>query len=381
MRSLRDAGYDGRITLVGAEPALPYDRPVLSKAFLTGADRDAPIGLCEDGVVAEGVELRLGVSATALDLEARTLTLEDGSQLDFSGLIVATGARARRIPHFERFAGVHTLRGIEDARAIRAAFDAHPARVAVIGAGFIGAEVAAAARSRGLEVTLIEPLAAPCVRGLGERMGGALADLYRANGVDLRLGVAVADLEGNGRVERVRLNDGSLVEAQLVIVGVGAVPNVEFLAGSGVPVDDGVVCDCTGLAAPGVTAAGDVARRPSRFGGTLRIEHWDNAIAGGSAAARRLLVADADATSFDPVPWFWSDQFDWNVQLAGHPGTGDHIELVTGTLGKPPFAAVYVRGGRPTGFVGVNAGALVRKARKLLARDAPLASLRALGAA
>ena len=260
--SLRRQGFDRPITLIGDEAHAPYDRPPLSKQFLAGewdADR---LALTKPEKLAEfDLDLRLGVRAAGFDLGRRRLTLADGDTLDVDGLLVATGARCRTLPGTEGMGGVFTLRGLDDAEAIRVAFDAGPSRVVVVGAGFIGAEVAATARQRGLEVTLIEALPQPLARVLGDEMGAVCAAVHRDHGVDLRVGVGVdaVDAGADGNVERVRLSDGSVVEAEVVVVGIGVVPNTEWLEGSGLTIDNGVVCDETCLAAPGVTAAGDVA--------------------------------------------------------------------------------------------------------------------------
>ena len=200
-----------------------------------------------------------------------------------------------------------------------------PTEVVVVGAGFIGAEVAATCRGRGHDVTMVEPLPTPLGRVLGDEMGGVMAEVHVEHGVDLRTGVGVDRLEADaGRVARVVLTDGTVVEADLVVIGIGVIPNTEWLEGSGLTLDNGVVCDATMLAAPGVTAAGDVARWPNqRFDELMRVEHWDNAIEQGVHAAERLLVDDDDAVPFEPVPWFWSDQYDRKIQLAGRIRPGD----------------------------------------------------------
>ena len=356
--SLRRQGFDRPITLIGDEAHAPYDRPPLSKQFLAGewdADR---LALTKPEKLAEfDLDLRLGVRAAGFDLGRRRLTLADGDTLDVDGLLVATGARCRTLPGTEGMGGVFTLRGLDDAEAIRVAFDAGPSRVVVVGAGFIGAEVAATARQRGLEVTLIEALPQPLARVLGDEMGAVCAAVHRDHGVDLRVGVGVdaVDAGADGNVERVRLSDGSVVEAEVVVVGIGVVPNTEWLEGSGLTIDNGVVCDETCLAAPGVTAAGDVARWPNRrFDEVMRVEHWDNAVEQGGHAARRLLQSDDEAEPFTPVPWFWSDQYDRKIQLAGRIRPDDEMRIVTGSVEERRFAALYGRAGRLVGVLGFN---------------------------
>jgi NADPH-dependent 2,4-dienoyl-CoA reductase/sulfur reductase-like enzyme len=251
---------------------------------------------------------------------------------------------------------VHVLRTLDDCVALRADLDEGPERVVVVGAGFIGAEVAATCRERRLLVTLVEPLPVPLVRGLGAEMGAVLADLHRAHGVDLRLSTGVEEVLGGGTATGVRLSDGSVVDASVVVVGIGVVPNTSWLAGSGLTIDDGVVCDESCLAAPGITAAGDVARWPSRrWGRLLRVEHWEHAIQQGEAAGRRLLLDDeAAADPFDPVPWFWSDQYDRKIQLAGVSAPHDRVQVVIGDTEEQRFVALYGHQGTVTAVLGMN---------------------------
>ena len=354
--SLRRQHYDGPITLIGDEPHAPYDRPPLSKQFLAGDwDMDRLVLTKPEKLEELDLQFRLGVRATGFDLESRRLTLDDGDDIEVDGLLIATGARCRTLPGTDDLHGVLVLRGLDDSLALRALFDAGPARVVVVGAGFIGAEVAATARGRGLEVTMVEALPQPLSRVLGDEMGAVCAEVHREHGVDLRTGVGVESIEGDGRVELVRLSDGSVVEADVVVVGIGVIPNTEWLEGSGLELDNGVVCDATCLAAPGVTAAGDVARWPNqRFDEVMRVEHWDNAVEQGAHAARRLLVDDAEAEPFTPVPWFWSDQYDRKIQMAGRIRPDDDMVIVTGSVAERRFAAVYGRAGRLVGVLGFN---------------------------
>jgi NADPH-dependent 2,4-dienoyl-CoA reductase/sulfur reductase-like enzyme len=352
-RTLRAEGYAGEITLIGEEPHPPYDRPPLSKQVLAGTWDTDRIAL----PVAEEIDVtwRLGRRATALRVDDRTLVLDGDEAVPFDALLLATGASPRWLPGSEGLGGVHVLRTLDDCIALRRELDAEPRRVVVIGAGFIGAEVAATCRARGLEVTMVEPLPAPLERGLGERMGMVIADLHREHGVDLRLGVGVEGLDGTGAVESVRLSDGSTVAADVVLVGIGVVPSTGWLEGSGLTLDNGIVCDATCLAAPGITAAGDVARWASpRYGRLLRVEHWEHAIQHGEAAAQRLLVDDDQATPFDPVPWFWSDQYDRKIQLAGVSAPHDRVEVVIGSLEERRFVALYGHEGRVTAVLGMN---------------------------
>ena len=368
--TIRQQGFDGDVRLIGAERHLPYDRPPLSKQVLAGDWEPSRTVLTTDDKLAElGVEMRLGLKAAAFDLATRTLTLETGETLAADGLVVATGARCRTLPGTENLAGVHVLRSLDDSLALRAEFEAVPNRVVVVGAGFIGAEVAATARGRGLEVTMVEALPNPLSRVLGDEMGSVCAAVHRDHGVDLRTSVGVDGLEGDARVRRVLLSDGSAVEADVVVVGIGVIPNTEWLDGSGLTIDNGVVCDSSCLAADGVVAAGDVARWPNElFGEVMRVEHWDNAAAQGAHAARRLLTADAGP--FTPVPWFWSDQYDRKIQLAGRVRPDDEVRVVAGSIEERRFAALYGRAGRLMGVLGFNRPRHVMRYRALIERGA-----------
>lgn len=359
--TLRAQGFDGALTLVGDEAHRPYDRPPLSKQVLTGdweVDRTfLPSAVPAPADGDEPFDWRLGRRATGLDLAGRSVVLDGGERVGFDGLVIATGCRPRAIGG-EGLGGVHVLRTIDDALALRTELELGPDRVVVVGAGFIGSEVAASCRARDLAVTVVEALPVPLGRVLGADMGALCADLHRDHGVDLRLGVGVEGFadDGVGHVTGVRLTDGSTVDARVVVVGIGVIPNTEWLDGSGLTLDNGVVCDGTCLAAPGVVAAGDVARWPNaRFGGELmRVEHWDNAIEMGMAAAQRLLAVDGDALPYAPVPWFWSDLYDRKIQLAGRAGPDDEVQVVHGDVAERRFVALYGRGGRVVGALGWN---------------------------
>ncbi|MGQ0432827.1 MAG: NAD(P)/FAD-dependent oxidoreductase [Microthrixaceae bacterium] len=366
---LRSLGHDGAITLIGDEPHRPYDRPPLSKQVLAGkrppeaTALDVATGTIDD----LHLDWRLGRAASGLDLSAREVVLDGDERVAFDGLVIATGASPRQLPDTEHLAGVHTLRTLDDCLAIRAVLDTSPQRVAVVGAGFIGAEVAATCRGLDIDVTLIEALPVPLERALGAEMGMVMADVHRDHGVDVRLGVGVDTLEGGGRVERVRLSDGTVLDVDLVVVGVGVAPNTGWLEGSGLTIDNGVVCDAACLAAPGVVAAGDVARWPNeRFGEVMRVEHWDNAIEMGAHAARTLVAEPGRTEPFAPIPWFWSDQYDRKVQLAGRSGSGDLVEVVSGSVEERRFVAFYGRGGRVVGVLGMNQPAKVMRWRSLI---------------
>tara|TARA_B100001105_G_scaffold86779_1_gene68825 strand:+ start:1675 stop:2880 length:1206 start_codon:yes stop_codon:yes gene_type:complete len=365
--TLRRDGFEGRISLIGDEPHAPYDRPPLSKKFLAGDLDDDRLPLTTAEKLADlGLEMRLGCRATGLDVATRTLEV-DGVAEPYDGLLIATGARCRNLPGTVGLAGVHTLRTRDDAEAIRDALANGARRVVVVGAGFIGAEVASTAIGRGAEVTMVEALEAPFGRVLGVEMGAVMADVHRRHGVDLRTGVGVDEVLGDDRLAGVRLADGATLEADLLVVGIGVVPNTDWLEGSGLTLDDGVVCDETCLAAPDVAAAGDVARWANpRYGEVMRVEHWDNAVQQGVHAARRLLQSDEEATPYAPVPWFWTDQYDRKVQLAGRPHTDDEVRVVAGSTAEHRFAAFYGRDGRFTAALGMNRPRQVMQSKGLL---------------
>tara|TARA_B100000686_G_C16704803_1_gene925620 strand:+ start:486 stop:1310 length:825 start_codon:yes stop_codon:yes gene_type:complete len=244
---------------------------------------------------------------------------------------------------------------LDDAIALRSAFEAEPQRVVVVGAGFIGAEVAATARQRGLDVSMVEVAQVPFERVLGSEMGEVLANVHRDHGVDVVTGIGVDRILGDSRVEQVVLANGSTIDADVVVIGIGVIPNTEWLEGSGLDIDNGVVCDETCLAAPGVVAAGDVARWPNRlFGETMRVEHWDNAVEQGIYVARRLLSGDQPVEPYTPTPWFWTDQFDRKIQLAGRTRPDDEIRVITGSIEERRFATLYGRDEKLVGVLGFN---------------------------
>ena len=354
LRMLRRKGFDGTVALVGAEPHLPYDRPPLSKQLLAGAVEPDGVRLGPDDLY-DDVELRLGVAATRLLPDQGAVELADGTTLRADHVVVATGAAPRRLPNQPELDGLFTLRSLDDALALRDAMD-RAGRLVVVGAGFIGSEVASTARARGVDVTVLEADTAPVVRGLGPVIGGALARLHHDAGVDLRLGTGVAEIVGeSGRVRGVRLADDSRVEADVVLVGIGAAPVTDWLTGSGLTIDDGVVTDdrCRALGGGGhVWAIGDVARWPSaRYGRLLRVEHWTGAVDHASTVAANLQGTD---TVHDPVPYVWSDQFGQKVQVLGHVAADAEVEVVGGDLGTDDWLVACWRDGRLAGVVGMN---------------------------
>ncbi|MGW5718247.1 NAD(P)/FAD-dependent oxidoreductase [Amycolatopsis sp. NPDC003865] len=357
-QELRAQGYDGGIVLIGEEAHLPYDRPPLSKGFLAGTASRASLELLDAGDLASlALDFRLGVRATALEPAHRRVLLSDGGSVHADGVVIATGGRARTLPGFE---GAHTLRTVDDALALRAAL-VPGARVAVVGAGFIGAEVASTCRSLGLDVTVLEALAAPLAPVLGPELAAVCARLHRDHGTDLRCGVRVSGLSPAG----VELASGELVPADVVVTGVGMVPATDWLAGSGLKVGDGVHTDA-GLVTslPSVVAVGDVAR----FGGR-RHEHWTNASEQAPVAVANLLAGHS-GRSYLPSGYVWSDQYSGTLQLAGHPRPGDSLSFVDGGPASPSFAAVWQRDGETVGVFALNNAKLFNRLRRPLRRPA-----------
>lgn len=367
--TLRSGGFDGRVTIVGAEPHRPYDRPPLSKQILTGEWELDRIGLPAGSDDRLDAEWLLGRRAMALDTAGRSLELDDGTHLDWDGLVITTGTRARTLPGTEGLDGVVALRTNDDAARIRKRLDAGAAHVTVVGAGFIGCEVAASCRTRGIAVTMVEPLAQPLARVLGDRMGEVVAGLHRSHDVDLRTSTGVVAVHETDSGLRVELDDGTRLDTDLVVVGIGVVPEASWLEGSGLMIDDGVVCDETTLVAPGIVAAGDIARWPHPlYGELMRVEHWEHALDMASHAARRLLADAAGEAGepYRPIPWFWTDQYDRKFQLAGRPRPDDEIAIVAGSLDADRFCALYGRDGRATAVFAMNmAGRVVRTRRRL----------------
>lgn len=356
--TLRHDGYDGALTIVGAERHAPYHRPPLSKKLLSGQVHRAGIDMAPQFDMDARVFRR--ASAVALDLSARTVQVRDDGQdlsLGFDGVVIASGAQPREWPGGQAPEGVFLLRTVEDCLTIRERLGSRP-RVVVVGGGFIGSEVAATCRLLGLDVALIEQASGPLAQALGVQLAPCWAKLHREHGVDLRVGVGVDGFVGNGQVEAVRLTDGSQVPADVVIVGLGVTPATAWLEGSGLRLDDGVVCDATGIAEGNtgdgiVVAAGDVARwwHPL-YERHLRTEHWDDAERQGAAAARTLLAGPEHAEAFDAVPYFWSDQYDVKLQMFGVPTDYDAVEVVEGDTNRWEFVAAYGRGGRTIAVLG-----------------------------
>jgi NADPH-dependent 2,4-dienoyl-CoA reductase/sulfur reductase-like enzyme len=366
--ALRDRGFDGELTLIGDEPHRPYDRPPLSKQVLQGAwEPEQTFFRKKDGYDALALDMRLGVRAVSVDLRARRVALADGTFADYDRLIVATGARVRTLAGIAPRAGLLALRGLDDAIVLRRAMMDAP-RVAIVGAGFIGLEVAASCRDRGLPVTVIESLPVPLSPILGPTFGDMVAAMHRDHGVDLRTGVVVTDVLGESRVAGLALSDGSRIDADVVVVGIGVTPNTEWLERSGLTVDNGIVCKGSGEAAPDVYAAGDVARVANRWcGDSPRIEHWTNAVEQAVHAAENALAGSEASTSFSSVPYFWSDQYDRRIQFIGAARPHDEMVIIDGSLADRRLTALYRRGDRLVACLALNQPLAVIKYRKLVA--------------
>ncbi len=367
---LRRAEYAGPVTIVSDEEHLPYDRPPLSKEVLR-AELDETTLKPADFYAEKDITLVLRNGARAVDTAAQTVTLADGSQLGYDELVIATGLVPKRIRSFPDLAGIHVLRNVDESLALRRE-SADARRAVVIGAGFIGCEVAASLRSLGVDVVLVEPQPAPLASVLGEQIGAFVTRLHEAEGVDVRCGVGVDAVSGDSRVRSVTLSDGHQIDADLVVVGIGSHPAVDWLEGSGIAVDNGVVCDHVGrTSAPHVWAIGDVASWRDETKGQVRVEHWSNVADQARAMVPALLGQDAPAAV--SVPYFWSDQYDVKIQALGEPEATDTVHVVEDDGRK--FLAYYERDGVVVGVVGGGFPGKVMKVRAKIAAGAPISDL------
>ncbi|MGY1810434.1 NAD(P)/FAD-dependent oxidoreductase [Blastococcus sp. SYSU D00669] len=367
--TLREEGHDGPLTLVAAEPHLPYERPPLSKGYLTGsAELDSVFVHPEQWYADNDVRLRLGTRVTALDRAASRVALDDGDALPYDRVLLATGAVPRRltVPGADELAPRY-LRTIEDSQALRASFTAG-ARVVVVGAGWIGLEAAAAARAAGAEVVVLEYAELPLLRVLGPEMAQVFADLHRDHGVDLRCGVRIASARAGALV----LEDGSEVAGDVVLAGVGIAPDVALAQAAGLEVDDGVVVDASLRSSdPAVFAAGDVARAfHPRYGRHLRVEHWANALNQPLTAARSML---GKPTVYERLPYFFSDQYDLGMEYTGlaEPGGYDRV-VVRGDLEAREFVAFWLSGDRVVAGMNVNVWDVIGPIQELVREGAPV---------
>ena len=368
VEELRKRGFGGEVVLAGAETHLPYSRPPLSKEMLDGSVVDA------DGAALhprqwyheQAITLRLGQRAVALDTASREVALADGSTIDYDGLVVATGVTLRRTAWTVDSGELFELRTKDD--AVRLAADLpRIGHLVVIGAGFIGMEVAASARARGVEVTVVDVAGWPMSRAFGERVGNWFCRLHEANGVRLQCSTGVDEIRRLDGRTTVRLTDGQVLTADAVLVGIGTTPATDWLTGSGLEVDDGVMCDATlATGVPGVVAAGDVVRwHNPRYGSPMRVEHWTNAVEQGAHAAATLL---GDPQPYAPVPYLWTDQFDARTRCVGVMAPDDDAAVLTET--ESSLVAVFGRAGRVHGAVCVNAPRELVRLRQAIARQA-----------
>ena len=367
---LRRSEFTGRITIVSDEVHLPYDRPPLSKEVLR-KEVDDVVLKPREFYDEKDITLRLGAAATSLDTGAQTVTLSDGTVLGYDELVIATGLVPRRIPAFPDLEGIRVLRSFDESLALRE-HASEARRAVVIGAGFIGCEVAASLRSLGVEVVLVEPQPTPLAAVLGEQIGELVARLHRNEGVDVRTGVGVAEVRGEEHVEQVVLSDGTELTADLVVVGIGSRPATEWLEGSGVEVDNGVICDEAGkTSAPNVWALGDVASWRDATGHQARVEHWSNVADQARVVVPAMLGQDVPEVVV--VPYFWSDQYDVKIQCLGEPEADDIVHVVEDDGRK--FLAYYERDGVVVGVVGGGMPGKVMKARGKIAAATPISEM------
>ncbi|MFE7933792.1 NAD(P)/FAD-dependent oxidoreductase [Streptomyces sp. NPDC057456] len=368
VEALRRKGYAGPITVLGDEPHAPYDRPPLSKQVLSGAWEPERATLRpQDALSALDAEFVLGDPAVGLDPASRTVRTASGRALRADAVVVATGVRARRLPGQENLAGVHVLRTLDDALALRADLLAGT-RLVVVGEGVLGSEIAATARTLGLDVTLTGPLTAPMAMQVGPLVSGVLADLHTERGVTLRLGTGVVGLTADGgRVTGVRLATDEVLPADVVVVAIGASPATEWLTDSGLELDNGVVCDSRCRAEEGIYAVGDVARwHHEGLGRLIRLENRTNATEQAMAVAGAILGEDRPYT---PVPYFWTDQYDAKLQVHGFLPADAEVDVVEGDLTARRFVARYRSGGRVTGVLGWNMPKQARMRRQEIVDD------------
>jgi 3-phenylpropionate/trans-cinnamate dioxygenase ferredoxin reductase component len=365
VETLRQEGFDGRVLLVGTEDERPYERPPLSKDYLRGEVGREKVYVHDEGYYAEhGIELRLGRTAVGLDTSTGVLELDDGERLRYDRLLLATGSEPRRlaIPGGE-LDGVLYLRSVQDSDALRERLDRGGA-VVVVGAGWIGAEVAASARQRGLRVTVIEPASVPLERVMGAEVGAIYRDIHTDHGVEMLMGTGVEAFQGDEAVERVRTSDGRMLECDFVVVGVGVQPRVRLAAQAGIDVDDGILVDeRLETSVPGVFAAGDVANAQHPFyDERIRVEHWANALHQGPAAARNML---GHGSPYERLPYFFSDQYEVGMEYSGFARRWDRV-VFRGDPGSREFIAFWVSGDRVVAGMNVNVWDVNESIRRLI---------------
>lgn len=379
-QALRAADYRGRIVLISDESVIPYDKPPLSKAFLAGTASDADIALLSREEAEKlDIEVRLRSRAAHLHLSRDEVEVESGERLHFDHLVIATGARARPSP-WGQPDGLHVLRTFEDSQRLRADLT-RGGRLVVVGGGFIGAEIAATARSLGLDVKIVDPSPVPMERVLGEQIGERFIRLHESNSVTTLFGIGVEGVTGQRGQFRVALTNGEILDADYVVVGIGAVPNDEWLATSGLHIDNGVVCDKHLCApdAPNVFALGDVCRwQNPRRDRLTRVEHWTNAIEQAAIVAHNITQPTA-LMECAPVEYVWSDQYDWKIRVAGEAGIAEnrHVEVIGEDARADRFAGLYSPDGQAfSGMVVVNWPRALVAGRKALAQRTPYPLIR-----
>jgi len=368
--TLREEGFDGELILINGETHIGYDRPPLSKKILSGAMNATEVTLKPaEFFTANCINHRIGMRATALDLTARSIALATGEILAFDGLLIATGLRPRPLLRQPVLRGLHMLRTLDDAAALRADMLDTPA-IVIVGAGFLGLEVAATARQMGLDVTLVDPMELPMAKQVGRELAAAVLHKHRQQGVEVRCGSSVRSFEeSKGQVTGVSLEDGAQLPTKLVVVAIGSLTNTEWLQASGLPLDNGVVCDSFCRAAPGVYAAGDVANwLHPRLGVQMRFEHRMHATEQAMAAARNMLGA---GLAFDPLPYFWTDFYDTRIQVFGRIPAEYEMTVLSGHLGESGFTAAFCQGGIVEAVAGWNAARDIRKISTLVGNPAP----------
>lgn len=363
--TLRKQGFDGAVHLVGAEPHRPYDRPPLSKEFLSGDKEQEKLYFKpEEFYDEQSIELHLDTGAASLDLAGKTVALANGEALHFDKLLLATGSRVRtlRIPGYN-LESIHYLRTIEDSRAIAQSMNG-ASRVVIVGAGFIGSEVAAVCKTAGLEVTILEIQPQPMAHILGEEMGAIYANLHTSRGIDLRLSEGISEIRGSSRAEQVVTDQGNVIDCDFVVIGVGISPDTTLAASADLDIDRGILInELCQTSHPDIYAAGDVANwfHPG-LGHRLRVEHWDNALNQGVAAAKSML---GYPEPYSPTLYFWSDQYDLNIQYLGHATQWDEI-VVRGNPSDEKFTAFYLKDGSVHGALVVNNFRDIRPTRTLI---------------
>jgi 3-phenylpropionate/trans-cinnamate dioxygenase ferredoxin reductase subunit len=363
--TLREEGFDGRVVLVGSEEERPYERPPLSKDYLRGeVDREKVYVHDENFYVEHDIELRLGRTALSLDTAHTQVELDDGEQLSYDRLLLATGAEPRRlsVPGAE-LDGVFYLRSVRDSDALRQRLD-HGGAVLVVGAGWIGAEVAASARQRGLDVTVVEPASVPLERVLGKEIGAVYRDIHTDQGVRMLMGTGIEAFEGDGVVERVRTSDGQVIDCDFVVVGVGVQPRTTLAAQAGMAVDNGVLVDeHLQSSVPGVFAAGDVANSDHPFyAERIRVEHWANALNQGPVAARNMVGHNV---AYDRLPYFFSDQYDVGMEYTGFARAWDRV-VFRGDPATREFLAFWLLGDRVVAGMNVNVWDVTDSIKRLI---------------